>query len=192
MEKNEKAPKMVACKHCGAEIAAGAKTCPKCGGKNKKPIYKRAWFIILVVLVVFGGISGMGSSDTGSSSSTGSNTEQKIEYKKTDLTEMMSDLEENASNASDKYKDKYIEVTGMLSQIDSDGAYINIIDPNDDMAVAMGDLASAITCRTGYDDEIMNKIKKLKKEQMVTIRGQITGVGEYIKYELNIDEIVDK
>lgn len=27
--------KMTICKHCGAEIAAGAKTCPKCGGKNK-------------------------------------------------------------------------------------------------------------------------------------------------------------
>lgn len=35
-----KEPKMVTCKHCGAEIAAGAKTCPQCGGKNKKPFYK--------------------------------------------------------------------------------------------------------------------------------------------------------
>ncbi len=26
-----KEPKMVTCKHCGAEIAASAKACPKCG-----------------------------------------------------------------------------------------------------------------------------------------------------------------
>lgn len=33
MEENEmaKEPKMVTCKHCGAEIAASAKACPKCG-----------------------------------------------------------------------------------------------------------------------------------------------------------------
>lgn len=33
--------KMTTCKHCGAEIAASAKVCPHCGGKNKPPIYKR-------------------------------------------------------------------------------------------------------------------------------------------------------
>lgn len=37
--------KMTTCKHCGAEIAASAKVCPQCGGKNKPPIYKRWWFI---------------------------------------------------------------------------------------------------------------------------------------------------
>ena len=36
-----KQPKLVTCKHCGEEIATGAKVCPKCGGKNKKPIYKQ-------------------------------------------------------------------------------------------------------------------------------------------------------
>ena len=29
-----KEPKMVTCKHCGAEIAASAKACPKCGTAN--------------------------------------------------------------------------------------------------------------------------------------------------------------
>lgn len=45
---------MKSCKHCGAPMAKTAKTCPTCGGKNKKPIYKRVWFIVLVVLVVLG------------------------------------------------------------------------------------------------------------------------------------------
>lgn len=39
--------KMTTCKHCGAEIAASAKVCPHCGGKNKPPIYKRWWFILI-------------------------------------------------------------------------------------------------------------------------------------------------
>ena len=55
-----KASKMVTCKHCGTEIAASAKVCPKCGGKNKKPIYKRPWFIALIVIIIIGAIGSDG------------------------------------------------------------------------------------------------------------------------------------
>ena len=58
--------KMTTCKHCGAEIAASAKVCPQCGGKNKPPIYKRWWFIAIIVLIV---LSAIGSSGSGSDSS---------------------------------------------------------------------------------------------------------------------------
>ncbi len=40
------------CPVCGTEIAKSAKSCPQCGAKNKKPIYKRPWFIIITILVV--------------------------------------------------------------------------------------------------------------------------------------------
>ena len=61
--------KMTTCKHCGAEIAASAKVCPHCGGKNKPPIYKRWWFIAIIVLIVLSAIGGSGSSSDGSASS---------------------------------------------------------------------------------------------------------------------------
>lgn len=54
------ANKMVKCKHCGQEIAKGAKTCPNCGGKNKKPFFKKWWFWLLVIIVVGGGALGNG------------------------------------------------------------------------------------------------------------------------------------
>lgn len=44
---------MVNCKYCNAEIAPSAKTCPICGAKNKKPIWKRAWVWVLVVIALF-------------------------------------------------------------------------------------------------------------------------------------------
>lgn len=49
-----KMAKLVKCKHCGARIAATAKTCPQCGGENTppKPAYKRLWFKILMVMFV--------------------------------------------------------------------------------------------------------------------------------------------
>lgn len=61
--------KMTTCKHCGAEIAASAKVCPHCGGKNKPPVYKRWWFIAIIVLVVLSAIGGSGSSSDSSASS---------------------------------------------------------------------------------------------------------------------------
>ena len=60
--------KMTTCKHCGAEIAASAKVCPQCGGKNKPPIYKRWWFIAIIVPIVLSAIGGSGSSSDSSSS----------------------------------------------------------------------------------------------------------------------------
>ena len=46
--------KLVKCKHCGARIAATAKTCPQCGGENRppKPAYERLWFKIFMVMFV--------------------------------------------------------------------------------------------------------------------------------------------
>lgn len=42
---------------------------PQCGGKNKPPIYKRWWFIAIIVLIVLSAIGGSGSSSDSSASS---------------------------------------------------------------------------------------------------------------------------
>lgn len=56
--------KLIACKSCGQEIAASAKSCPHCGAKNKKPIFKKWWFwAIIAVLVVSIGTSGNDSKE---------------------------------------------------------------------------------------------------------------------------------
>lgn len=43
--------KLINCKSCGKKIAKDAKVCPECGGKNKKPFYKTAWFWIIAILI---------------------------------------------------------------------------------------------------------------------------------------------
>lgn len=55
-----KKPKIVACRNCNAQIAKNEKICPSCGAKNKKPFYKRVWFILLIIILVFGTISSIG------------------------------------------------------------------------------------------------------------------------------------
>lgn len=65
-----KGSKIIACKTCGAEIAASAKSCPHCGAKNSKPIFKKWWFWVIIVIF----IGAIGSSGSDSSSDGGSST----------------------------------------------------------------------------------------------------------------------
>ena len=51
-----KKPKLVLCRNCNTPITKNAKICPSCGAKNKKPFFKRWWFVLLVVILVLGGI----------------------------------------------------------------------------------------------------------------------------------------
>ena len=60
-----KNPKMVYCRNCNSPMAENAVVCPTCGAKNKKPFYKKWWFIVLAVLVLFSLIRSIGGgSDT--------------------------------------------------------------------------------------------------------------------------------
>lgn len=65
------------CSECGAEISSKAESCPHCGAKQKgnKPFYKRPWFIILAVLVIF---SGVNSTSKTRNASTSRSTETSV------------------------------------------------------------------------------------------------------------------
>ena len=107
---------MRTCKHCGAEIAASATTCPKCGGKNKKPLYKRPWFLILMAIVVIFAVTSIGGNDdtdtpaSTTPSSTANDTPKEtpqITYTAYDISTLMDDLDANALKASNTYKKLY-------------------------------------------------------------------------------------
>lgn len=71
--------KMTYCKYCGNRIEAKLKNCPACGGKIKKPFYTRAWFIILVLIIVIGAIgAACGNSKTKASKGSDSETSVSI------------------------------------------------------------------------------------------------------------------
>lgn len=55
--------KMMVCKACGEQIAKSAKVCPKCGAKNKKPIYTKWWAWAIVAVAIIVGISNSGKTD---------------------------------------------------------------------------------------------------------------------------------
>ncbi len=60
------------CAVCGADMATGAKSCPQCGAQNKKPIYKKGWFIAIVIVVLLAiGIGSMGGGESSTSAQSG-------------------------------------------------------------------------------------------------------------------------
>ncbi len=180
--------KLTVCKNCGKEIAASAKTCPNCGGKNKKPIFKRQWFIIAAVIVIFVVIgAAMGSNENSSENTEGKTdkntvSESTIEYVSYDVKALMDDLKSNALNAKEKYKDQYVSLTGKLNNIDSNGKYISLTPEDDDFAII------GVMCYI-KNDEQLDKIMEMEIGNAITIKGKIKDVGEVIGYSLDIDVI---
>lgn len=200
MTKSNKHSKMITCRHCGAEIAAGAKVCPQCGGKNRKPFYKKVWFWILIAAVLVGAVGAGGSGDSGnavpavsgekqeSGEGTAAEAQEKeaeeavIEYTSCSVSQMMEDLNANAMKASDTYKGKYLEITGRLGSIDSEGSYISLLPEGDQFAV------TGVHCNVKSEEQ-KAQVASMSSDDTVTLRGKCRDVGEVLGYTLDIDSI---
>ena len=177
--------KIKQCKVCGKDIATSAKVCPYCGAKNKKPIYKRWWFILLVVLIVLSIIGGLGGTDTDTPTDTPAKVEEKepgIEYAEYTVDELIKDLEKNAASAKDKYDGQYVELTGRLSYVNSDGIDFGI------KPLESGLWLESVTCYI-KDKEQKENVKEHEVEEKITVKGKITDVGEILGYDLHLDSI---
>lgn len=190
---------MVICRHCGAKIAKTAKVCPKCGGKNKKPIYKRWWFIVLAVFLgisIIGSLGGGDGTETADTSGTNNTVsanvsedqqtqetqEPEITYTVYSVAELVNDLGTNALKASEKYKNQYVELTGRLDSIDSNGAHISVY-PGVEMYEFQG-----VTCYIKTPEQ-KTAVMDMEIGDTVVVKGKITDVGEFLGYYLNIDEV---
>lgn len=177
------------CKYCKTEIPADAKVCPQCRKKLKGG--KLKW-VILIILVgaIIGAVAGESDSKSGGSTTTATSStasEQKkeeaapIEYTSVSVNDMMDALNNNAMGASDKYKGKYLEITGKLTNIDASGKYIDLMADGDFEIIG-------VQCYIKNDDQ-KSKISSMSKGDTVTLKGKCTDVGEVLGYSLDITEI---
>ena len=177
--------KMKNCKVCGAEIATSAKSCPKCGAKNKKPIWKQWWVWILVVSILFAtfaAIGGMGgNSDTNPSDTNSTTIQEPINYTVVSVADMIDVLDTNALKAEKTYDGQYLEVTGRLGNIDSDGSYITLYGGDFDF--------TGVQCYI-QNDEQLNFVMDMVDDNTYTVRVKITDVGEILGYQADIIEFV--
>lgn len=181
--------KMTKCKSCGTEISAvGKVTCPKCGRVNKPPFYKSGWFIVLCIVLVIIIISvASSSSDTDKTTKnasvvTSENGEiVEIEPMVVTADELVQALDDNALKAANTYKNSYVELTGKLSSIDSDGKYFSLKPLADDFTL------TSVTCN--IKKEHLDKVMNFTGEQEVTVIGTITSVGEFMGYTVKVESI---
>ena len=157
---------------------------------SKKKGGKLKWVVLAVVAIgVIGAIGGNSDPNTTSSSSTSAKTESvketdtpaPIEYTAVSVNDMMSQLDDNALGASDKYKGQYLEITGRLGNIDSSGKYISLY--SDDEYAIIG-----VQCQI-KNDEQRSKVASMAKGDTVTLKGKCTTVGEVLGYSVDIEEI---
>jgi len=106
-----------------------------------------------------------------------------IQFTPYTVAEMIKDLEENAFNAEEKYMDQYVQISGRLDNIDSDGKYISIYPANDKYAFI------GVQCNIKTEEQ-KEKLKTLKTGNKVTVTGKITSVGEILGYSLDISSIL--
>lgn len=106
------------------------------------------------------------------------------EYSVESIAAMHEMLETNALKAEKTYNNKYIEVTGVLDVIDSDGSYITIKD----QGAGEWDFGTDIQCKIMNDTQ-ENQILEMSKGDTLTVRGKITSVGEIIGFMMEMDEI---
>ena len=191
--KKEK-PETKTCKHCKTEIPYGAKVCPQCRKKQTMGCLPKV-LITLLVLVVLGALAG-GSDETTSDESenvaetnteaaveetTIAETEPEITYTAVTVSEMRDLLDSNAMKASETYKDQYLEITGKLSVIDSNGKYISLVGDGDFEIIG-------VQCYL-KTDEHKTAVMEMSTGDTVTLRGKCTDVGEVLGYYFDIDSI---
>ena len=176
------------CKKCGAEITdPKAKICANCGAKISKPIFKKWWFwvIIVVGVAIIGSAAGGEGNDTGSETTASQTTAavQTNKYTSVELQKMLDDLNDNAMKAESTYQNMYVEVTGKIVSFDSDGKYVSI------EAVGAGEWNfETVTCYIKSDAQRAVLMEKSKGDKVV-IKGKIISIGELLGYSINIDEV---
>ena len=179
------------CKNCGKEMDDKAVVCVSCGHaagkKGKKKFYKKWWLWVLIILGIII-IAANGGGDTPKPNASAPNAENgtatsAIQYEKTDLSAMLNDLKGNALNAEEKYKGKYVEVSGEISNFDSDGNYISIKPVGADAWSF-----ESMMCYIKNEEQKQVLLQK-KVRDTVTVRGKIKSIGEVLGYSLDMDAI---
>jgi len=177
--------KMTTCKHCGAEIAASAKVCPHCGGKNKPPF--SALRTILAVIIILVGISQIFSGLSGGSSSSSSKSTSKSSTSTASSVASVPEISEDDYKAEcqtvdykelcrypEKYEGTKVTLTVQVKQIidanfsGSEKAWRAYTD-NDGYKFYMDDEYYMLDKRGG--DAV-----KILEDDVITVYGEFTGL----------------
>lgn len=157
-----------------------------------------AIYLIIGSCTILGSI-GSSADDTGSSNietseiivtttpsetvaDTPTSEEVVIEYQQVEANLLLTTLEENALRAENTYQDAYLEITGELSVIDSDGQYIGI--KRTDEEISFVNIQCYIT-----EESQLDKVLEMNIGDTIIVKGQVTDIGEILGYMVDIHDL---
>lgn len=143
--------------------------------KQKKPLTKRPWFIILMVIVVLNILVRIGSeSETETNKKPPVSEKPEIVYTDVDLQDML-DLKNEYPMKAEDFKGTYIRVSGYLDMVDNDGNYFTIVVNKNAWSIF-----DDITWYMSSNPEAQEFIKNTPKDTYITIEGKITSTEEWL------------
>lgn len=166
------AKKKKICRHCGEPMYKGTKICPNCGGKNPVPFFSR-WYVWVIILILVSSFFRWAA---------GEPEEVEHDYAAITVDQLYEDLNANALKAEDTYQNAYVEVTGRLASIDSDGEYFGLYPLEETFTF------DDVHCRMTSDEQ-REKLKEYSTDDTITVKGRITDIGEIAGYTLTVDSI---
>lgn len=138
--------------------------------KQKRPFYKKWWVWVIAIFVI--AIIGSIGNDDGQTTNAppGNKTGQQPEAVQTikiSATALFSEYKANEVAADEKYKNKTLEVNGIIYSIGK--------DITDSMYVALktDDVIGTVQCM--FPKEATQELSSLSKDQTITIRGKCDG-----------------
>jgi hypothetical protein len=147
--------KLKTCKSCKQEIAKSAKSCPHCGAKNKKPGKVLLVLAAIVAVIVVIAVATSGDSNPRPDSADG--------YIKVTAEQLYKEYNENGTATTEKYKDKWIAVTGKVSSVGE----------NNRVYLDADDFISSVGCSMESSEH--EQVLKVKKGDKLTVYGMWNG-----------------
>jgi len=160
----------------------------KAYAKASRPWYKmkRTWLVGLVAIFAIFMALNQGGGGTSAAPAAGGNANQPAAAEKAKplvvtADKLIDDLDSNALKAANTYKDKYVQVKGKVSNIDSSGDYFSVARLDDEI--------SFTSIRMDIEEEHRSKVEAFETDQTVTVTGTVKDVGEVMGYSIDVESI---
>lgn len=140
--------------------------------KVKKPFYKKVWFwvVILFVISYFIGNNQLENVKTTKPTAEQIKQEAVVEAIKVSATKLSEDYRANEISADAKYKNKIVEVSGLVDAIGND-----ITDtPFIVLQTKQYSIIDRVQCMFSKSD--LEALAKVSKDQQITLRGEVSGL----------------
>ena len=177
----ERMNRMVVCPHCGAKISDERRICPHCRHEIQKPVYKRAWFLVLALVLLCGAMSSPRAEATVDGLICGYSktivppvSEQEyMDYRVEDLQK------DFAADGTGRFLDRYVSVTGIYGMIDSRVESFTVKAEGEKLPFR------GIKCKL-HTTADQDEIRRIPVGSEMTVRGKVAEAENGIGYQINV------